>query len=156
MATMTEGPRRVESSLLVTEDFVDRDGFQWRAGDRASLARKAVREAARERRECFVIEFETLPFDPGDGWFKSIDAHYESAFAAIKRHRDGAEARRQAALRAELEEQNTPQPELEKRYRTQEKERSQRRERALANKERKEIEQELELAGLHSGFHFDR
>ncbi len=144
-------PRRVESSVLVLEELTDPSGMTWRPGDRAPLARRAVREAVRERPELFVMEYETVPVDLD--LLAELDERFEAQFAEIKRHRDGAEERRQKALREEIEAQNTPQPELERRFREQEKEREERAKRRREAAEREQIEREVELGLM--GFHND-
>jgi hypothetical protein len=145
-------PRRVESSLLVVEDFKDETGAEWRVGDRAPLARRAVRQAATERPELFRVEFETLPFDPAAGWFGEIVTDYERRYAQLKARRDGEEERRQAALRRELKEQDRGQPDLERRYKRQEKEKEQRIKQARDEHERRRIEMEIEFASGYQGF----
>ena len=146
-------PERVESSLVVVEDFEDQNGYEWRVGDRASLARSAVRQAARERPGLFRVEHETLPFDPAESWFEELDEAYEQRYAEIKRHRDGAEERRQKELRAELAEQKRGQPDLERRYREQEREREEQEQRQREAFERERIERELEVNLGPPGFH---
>ena len=99
-------PARVESSLLVVEAFTDATGTEWQPGDRVPLARRAVREAALNNPARFVVEFGTESFDPSADWFQEIDARYEERYAELKQHRDGAEERRQQALRDELKTQD--------------------------------------------------
>jgi hypothetical protein len=155
--TATSAPRRVESSLLVVADFRDQDGDEWRVGDRAPLARAAVREAARERPELFAVEFSTEPFDPEAGWFRQIDAKYEQEYERLKALRGGAEERRQQALRDELAAQNSPdssQRQLERRYRKQEEELAKRQEQLKEARQRRRIESEMQFAP--GGFHHDR
>jgi hypothetical protein len=56
-----------------------------------------------------------------------------------------------AALRAELAEQERGQPDLERRYKQQEKERAELQQKAREKWEREQIERELELG--RPGFH---
>jgi hypothetical protein len=137
-------PERVETSLLVVEDFTDANGFEWRAGDRAPLARSGVRRAATERPGLFRVEWGTEPLNPAEPWFEEVVHHYEALYMEAKRQRDGAEQRRQQAIREELKEQERGQPELERRYREQEREREKRAQRAREAFERERIERELE------------
>ena len=146
-------PDRIESSLLVVEDFRDSSGFEWRVGDRASLARSAVRRAAREQPELFRVEWGTELLDPEAEWFREVEARYEARYAEAKRQRDGAEQRRQQAIREELKEQQKGQPELERRYREQEREREKRAQRAREAFERERIERELEHSLGPPGIH---
>src|SRR5262245_8570439 len=142
-------PRLVESSLLVVEPFTDSRGDEWRPGDRAPLTRRSVRVAAKTNPERFRMEYETQPLD--EGWLREVDEGYERRYAEAKRHHDGAEERRQKALREELKAQSKPQPELERRFKLQEAERKKREADAREELERRKIEHELEH-GL-SGFH---
>jgi hypothetical protein len=147
-------PARVETSLLVVQGFRDGSGFQWRAGDRAPLARRDVREAAAANPQWFVVEFSTEPFDPAADWFRQIGETYEARYAEAKRERDGAAERRQQELREELKQQEKGQPNLERRYQKQEKERAEWRERVREQRERETIERQLEYGlgppGLHN------
>jgi hypothetical protein len=138
-------PQRIESSLLVVEPFKDASGYEWQAGDRASLARAAVRRAASERPQLFRVEYATEELDPSASWFQAVVEEYEARYAEAKRLRDGAEERRQKALHEELKEQEKGQPALEKRYREQERQREQRAQRVRARIEREKVERELEL-----------
>jgi hypothetical protein len=146
-------PRRVESTLLVVEDFKDANGYEWRVGDRASLARSAVRQAAAERPELFRIEWETSPLDPEAEWFRELVERYEARYAEAKRQRDGAEEQQQKALREELKQQEKGQPDLERRYREQEREREKQEQRQREAFERERIERELEVNLGPPGFH---
>ncbi len=67
-----------------------------------------------------------------------------------KKRRDEREAARERALRDELKAQDTPQPDLARRYKQQEKERAKRQEQAVEERERQAIERELAYG---SGFH---
>jgi hypothetical protein len=98
-------PRRIETSLVVAEDFRDNTGGAWERGDRAPLARRAVREAATERPQRFRVEFETLELDPEEPWFLEVVARYDDEYAQVKRRRTEEEAERQAALRQEMKQQ---------------------------------------------------
>jgi hypothetical protein len=137
-------PARVETSLLVVQGFRDGSGFQWHAGDRASLARRDVREAAAANPQWFVVEFSTEPLDPTADWFRQVVERYEARCAEAKRERDGAAERQQQELREELKQQEKGQPALERRYQKQEKERAEWRQRAREQREREQIERQLE------------
>ena len=144
-------PRRVESSLLVLEEFTDLGGTEWRPGDRAPLARRAVREAVLARPQLFGIEHEVLPVTQDDlDWLAELDAGYQERYQQVKAHRDGAEQRREQALREEMKAQNVGQPELERRYKRQQKERADREQQQAEERERRQIENEL---AYQSGFH---
>jgi hypothetical protein len=138
-------PRRVESTLLVVEDFKDANGYEWRTGDRASLARSAVRRAAAERPELFRVEWETAELDPEAEWFQAIVETYEARYAERKAAHEAEAANREKALREELKQQEKGQPDLERRYREQEREREEQARRAREAFERERIERELEF-----------
>lgn len=146
-------PRRIEGSLLVVEGFKDAAGTEWRPGDRSSLYRHAVRQAALERPSLFVMEYETRPVDLE--WLAELDQEYGQQYQQLKRTHDEAEAARNRALREEFKEQERPDPkDLERRYKKQEAEREERRKQAGEEHERQGIENEL--AYRHrSGYHFD-
>jgi hypothetical protein len=138
-------PARVETSLLVVEEFTDSSGHEWRSGDRASLARAAVRRAATERPERFMVEYSTEPLDPQAEWFQTIVATFEARYAERAKAREHEAESREKALRAELEAQDRSQPDLERRFREQERERKERAQRAREALEREKIERELEF-----------
>jgi hypothetical protein len=139
-------PERVENSLVVASDFKDADGHEWRQGDRASLARRAVRRAATERPEFFRVEYGTEAFDASAPWFQTVVEDYERRYEQAKRQRDEAEERKQKALREELKAQKRGQPELERRYCEQEREREERAQRARKALERERIERSSNTA----------
>lgn len=137
-------PQRVETSLVVVADFRDQDGHEWRPGDRASLGRRGVRQAALERPQLFRVEYGTEPLDPEAEWFVAITASFEARYSEAKRRRDEAEERKQKALQEELKQQKKGQPELERRWRDQERQREELVQRARKALERERIERELE------------
>jgi hypothetical protein len=149
----TTSPRRVESSLLVVEDFTDANGYEWRIGDRASLAYSAVRRAATETPELFRVEWETAPLDPEAEWFQAIVETHEARYEERKAAHEAEAANREKALREELKQQGKGQPDLERRYREQEREREERAQRAREAFERERIERELEHTLGPPGFH---
>jgi hypothetical protein len=143
-------PARVETSLLVVEEFKDSSGHEWRRGDRASLARAAVRRAATERPELFRVEYATEELDPTEPWFTAIVEEAEARYAQAKHRREGEAESREKALREELREQQRGQPDLERRYREQEAAKEERLKQARDEQERRQIEAEVEFG---MGFH---
>jgi hypothetical protein len=140
-------PRRVEDSLLVVEEFTDSSGADWHRGDRAPLARRAVRQAALEHPERFVMEFETADVD--EDWLRELDHTYTLRYEDVKRRREAEAENREKALRQELKEQDRPSDrDLERRFKQQETDKAERQKRARDKREREQIERELEL-----GFH---
>jgi hypothetical protein len=144
-------PARVETSLLVVEEFTDSSGTEWRSGDRASLARAAVRRAATERPALFRVEYATEPFDPEAEWFTAIVEEAEVRYAQAKHRREGEAESREKALREEMREQQRGQPDLERRFREQEAAKEERLKQARDEQERRQIEAEIEFGIL--GFH---
>jgi hypothetical protein len=145
-------PRLVEESVLVTVDFTDAAGTEWRAGDRASLRHRAVREAVKREPSWFRQEFETVEVDLD--LIHRLDEQFEAEFERVKRERAEVGKRRERALRDELAEQERGQPELEKRWAQQEKERAGREKRMREDRERQGIEAELARRDFRSGFHW--
>ena len=131
------------------EQFNDRSGAEWRPGDRAPLHSRAVRQFAMERPELFVMEYETAPVD--QAWLRELDLRYEAEYERAKKRRDEREAGREKALHDELKAQDTPQPELERRYERQEQERAE-WEKVREERERQKLEGELAFQ-RGSGFH---
>jgi hypothetical protein len=145
-------PRLVEESVLVIVDFTDAAGTEWRAGDRASLRRRAVREAVKREPSRFLQEFETVDVDLD--LIHRLDEEFEAEFQRVKRHRDGEGKRREHALRAELAEQERGQPDLERRYAAQERAREERKRKARDERERQQIEHELVRGDQRVGYHW--
>ena len=143
-------PERVESSLLVLEQFRDPGGTEWRRGDRAPLHRRSVRLVAYEHPEWFAMEYATEAVDLP--WLRELDAKYEAQFLEAKKRRDEREAGRERALRDELRAQDEPQTNLERRFKQQEKERAERKQKLREERERQQIEGELAVQ-RGSGFH---
>jgi hypothetical protein len=149
-------PRRIESTLLVVEGFKDGSGFEYRSGDRAPLSRRSVRQAALANPELFVMEYETVPVDLP--WLRDLDAERDAEFEQMKAARGTAEARREKALRKELEEQERGDPkDLVRRFERQEREREEHKKKLREARERQQLEAEFarDAAPLISGFHFD-
>ena len=83
MATVTETGPRSESrrALFVVEDFKDAHGHEWRAGDRAPLARFR-RQTGRDRTARAVpVEWGTEALDPAADWFQEIEQELRGAYA---------------------------------------------------------------------------
>jgi hypothetical protein len=148
-------PERIETTLLVVEEFKDASGMEWRAGDRAPLSRRAVRLAALERPELFAVEFGTEPVDVER--IRELHDGYEAAFRQAKRAQD---ERQKQAQREELEDQKAADRDsakLEGRYAKQERERAKRE--AEAREERERVALEAGIGPLttsgRSGFNFE-
>jgi hypothetical protein len=130
--------------LLVVEGFKDASGVEWREGDRAPLSRRSVRLVALAHPELFVMEYETASADLA--WLREFDARNDAEFERQKARRGNPEARRQKALRKELEEQQRGDPkDLESRYKKQEAEREEHKKRLRAARERQQLEDEFAL-----------
>jgi hypothetical protein len=134
-------PTRIEDTLLVVQGFRDASGFEWRAGDRAPIVHKAVRQAALAHPDLFLLEFAPEPVDVG--WLREVDATHEAAYRTEMRRRDEAAAAHERALRDEMRDQDLPQPELERRFKKQEQEREEREQEWRKELERRQIEEQL-------------
>jgi hypothetical protein len=146
-------PRLVEESVLVLVDFKDSTGTEWRAGDRASLRHRAVREAVKREPAWFSMEYETADVDLD--LIHRLDEQFEAEFKRVKLERAEAGKRRERALCDELAEQERGQPDLERRYAAQERAREERRRKARDERERQQIESALasrdrRRVGFHS------
>jgi hypothetical protein len=146
-------PRLVEESVLVIVDCKDASGTEWKAGDRASLRHRAVREAVKAQPDWFVQEFETVPVDLD--LIRQLDEQFEAELERVKLDRAEAGKRREKALRDELAEQERGQPDLERRYAAQERAREERRRKARDERERQQIESALASGDRRRvGFHW--
>jgi hypothetical protein len=150
-------PQRIETSLLVVAPFKDASGVEWREGDRVPVHRRSVRLAALEHPELFVMEYATEPVDMA--WLRRLDAERDAEFEQLKAAKGSAEARRQQALRKELEEQergpSLSQKDLERRFKKQEAERAEHEKKIREAREREKLEAEFALdSSLTSGFHY--
>lgn len=148
-------PRRIETSLLVVESFRDSSGFEWKAGDRALLRNRHVREAALANPSWLAIEFETAPVDLD--WLRELDARYEAEYEQAKRRRGERKEREKRALveelKADKEAQDSPeQKRLERALERQEREKEEAGKRLQEEHERRMIENELAYFG-GQGFH---
>lgn len=145
-------PERIEDTLLVVAAF-KHEGTEYLAGDRLPIQHRWVRRLASAQPELFVMEFATEPVD--QVWLAGLEPAFEERYEAALRARNGRKERQERALRAELEEQNRGQPDLERRFKKQEAERRRREEEKRAEREREAIEQNLAARGeLVSGFNY--
>src|SRR5215208_898585 len=113
-------PQRIEDTLLVVAPFKSND-VEYRAGDRVPTRHRAIRRIAAASPELFAMEYGTEPLDLE--WLASVEAEAEGRYEAVKRHREAEKREGERALRQEFKEQDAPQPELERRFKEQEKER---------------------------------
>jgi hypothetical protein len=148
-------PAMIESSLLVVEAFRDSSGFEWKAGDRALLRNRHVREAALANPSWFRIEFETADVDLA--WLRELDAGYEAEFIEAKRRRDERKAREKRAVQEELKaakeaQDSAEQKRLKRALEQQEREKEEAVKRLQEERERRAIETELAYFG-GQGFH---
>jgi hypothetical protein len=106
-----------------------------------------------ERPELFAIEYATEPVDLP--WLAELDSRYEAEYLEARKRRDEAVAGREKALREEMRAQDEPQPELERRFKQQEKERKEWEKKVREERERQGLEHELAFQ-RGSGFHFNQ
>jgi hypothetical protein len=146
-------PELITETLLIVTPFKHR-GTAYERGDRVPIRHRAIRRLAAERPEWFAMEYAPEPVDLE--WLASLEAGFEAKYDAVRRAREEAKVRQERALRAELREQNTPQPELERRYAKQEAERLAAEAEAREEREREQLEEQVAIVGddLRIGFNF--
>jgi hypothetical protein len=140
----------ITETLLVTAPFKDR-GVEYLRGDRVPIRHRRIRQVARDHPELFAMEFAPEPVDPE--WLANLDLEYEERYRQVKRGREEQKVRQQRALRQELESQDIPDHELEKRFKKQEAEREKREQEAKEERERESVERNIVVIG-EQGFHF--
>jgi hypothetical protein len=141
-------PELITDTLLVVERF-KHGGEEYERGDRLPVRHRWVRRVVAEHPDWFRAEY--APEDVDLHWLASLEDDAEERYKAVLRAREEGKARHERAQRAELEEQNASQPDLERRYRKQEADREREREKAREEREREKVEQAVELLG---GYHF--
>ena len=139
---------RIEDTLLVVAPF-ERGGVEYRAGDRVPVRHRAVRRIAAEHPEFFVMEYATEPLDLE--WLAGLEADAEARYEAVRRLREAEKERSERAVRQELRDQEVGQPDLERRFKQQEKDRKRREEEVREEREREELEGQVPLVG---GFNY--
>jgi hypothetical protein len=142
-------PERVEETLLVVVPFTDR-GTEFRPGDRVPIRHRRMRQVAAKHPEFFRMEYETEELDLQ--WLADLEVGFERKYEAAVHAREEEKARRKRALRQELETQDIPDHELERRFKRQEAERKEREQEAKEEREREAVERNIALTG--GGFHF--
>jgi len=139
----------ITETLLVITPFKDR-GTDYLAGDRVPIRHLRIRQIAREHPEFFRMEYASEDIDLE--WLAGLEADYEERYRQVKRAREDEKDRRKRALRQELETQDVPQYELERRFKRQEAERKEREREIKEEREREAVERNIALTG--GGFHF--
>jgi hypothetical protein len=139
----------ITETLLVTAPFKDR-GVEYLRGDRVPIRHRRIRQIAAKHPELFAMEYAPEPVDRQ--WLSDLDVESEERYRQVKRGREEQKARQKRAIRQELESQDLPQPELEKRLRKQEEEEEKRKQELREEREREAVERDVALTG--EGFHF--
>jgi len=142
-------PELVIETLLVVERFSDR-GTDYVPGDRVPIRHRRIRQLAQANPGWFRMEFETEELDLQ--WLAGLEVGFERKYEAVLHAREEEKARRKRALRRELETQDIPDHELERRFKRQEAERKEREREIKEEREREVVEQSIALTG--GGFHF--
>lgn len=143
-------PELITETLLVTAPFKDR-GVEYLVGDRVPIRHLRIRQIAREHPEFFRMEYATEELDLE--WLAGLEPRFEGRYRAVKQAREEEKDRRKRALRQELETQDIPQHDLERRFNKQEREREKREQEAKEERERESVERNIVLP-VESGFHF--
>jgi hypothetical protein len=135
-------PELITETLLVTAPFKDR-GTDYLPGDRVPVRHLRIRQIARENPEFFRMEYASEELDLE--WLAAIEVEAEERYEAQKRLGEEQKARQKRAIRKELDSQDLPQPELEKRFRKQQEEEEERKQQVREEREREEVERRLAL-----------
>jgi hypothetical protein len=143
-------PELISETLLVVAPFKDR-GVDYVPGDRLPIRHLHIRQIAREHPELFAMEYAIEPVDLE--WLAGLEVLFEDRYREFKHAREKEKVRQQRAIRQELESQDIPDHELEKRFKKQEAEREKREQEAKEERERESVERNIAVIG-ESGFHF--
>jgi hypothetical protein len=135
-------PQLISETLLVVEGFKDRGTEYW-PGDRVPVHHRAFRRLAAQHPSWFAMEF--APEDLDLEWLAALEAEAEEKYEAQKRLAEEQKARQKRAIRHELDSQDLPQPELERRFKKQEAEEEKRKQQVREEREREEVERRLAL-----------
>jgi hypothetical protein len=144
-------PELITETLLVVEGFKDRGTEYW-PGDRVPVHHRAFRRLAAQHPSWFAMEF--APEDLDLEWLAAIEAEAEEKYEAQKRLAEEQKARQKRAIRHELDSQDLPQPELERRFKKQEAEEEKRKEKMREERERETVESNVLIGERYSGFNY--
>jgi hypothetical protein len=144
-------PERIEETLLVVVPFKDR-GVEYVSGDRVPIRHRRIRQIAAENPDFFRMEY--APEDLDMEWLAALEVEAEKRYEAQKHLAEEQKVRQKRALRHELETQDLPQPELEKRFKKQEEDEKKRKERIREERERETVESNVLIGERYSGFNY--
>jgi hypothetical protein len=146
-------PELVTETLLVVAPFKDR-GVEYLAGDRVPVRHLRIRQIARENPEFFRMEYASEDLDLE--WLAGLEVLFEDRYRELQQAREKEKVRQQRAIREELDSQDPPQPELEKRFRRQQEEEEKRKQQVREERERESVEEKIAIVGdgYRSGFNF--
>lgn len=143
-------PELITETLLVTVPF-KHDGVEYFRGDRVPVRHRAIRRIAAKNPELFRLEY--APEDLDLQWLAGLEVEAEARYQEQKRLIEEQKERQKRALRQELEAQDIPDHELEKRFRKQEAEEKKRKQELREERERERVEEQAAFLGdLYSGF----
>jgi hypothetical protein len=97
---------------------------------------------------------EFAPEDLDLEWLAAIEVEAEERYKAQKRLDEEQKARQKRAIRHELDSQDLPQPELERRFKKQEAEEEKRKEKMREERERETVESNVLIGERYSGFNY--
>ena len=144
-------PELITETLLVTVPFKDR-GVDYVVGDRVPVRHRAFRRLAAQHPSWFAMEF--APEDLDLEWLGTLEVEAEEKYKVQKRLGEEQKARQKRAVRHELENQDLPQPELERRFKKQEAEEEKRKEKMREERERETVESNVLIGERYSGFNY--
>jgi hypothetical protein len=146
-------PERIEETLLVVAGF-KHDGVEYRVGDRVPVRHRAIRRIAAKSPEFFRMEY--APENLDLQWLAAVELEAEEQYEAQKRLIEEQKAAQKRAVRHELEAQDLPQPELERRFKKQQEEEEKLKQKVREERERDAVEHNVLLGERYSGFNYWR
>jgi hypothetical protein len=140
-------PQLVQDTLLVVAPFRDATGFEYRAGDRASLRLGSVRQAALANPQWFAMEHAPVPVDVE--WLRDLHERAEARYAeAMKERRARSELERGEELNLSAQARRAS-DKLEHRYQQEQAERKKRAEEMREQRERQRVEAVIGRSGFN-------
>jgi hypothetical protein len=144
-------PEPITETLLIVANFTH-DGVEYVRGDRVPVRHRAILRIAAASPHLFAMEY--APEDLDLQWLAALEIEAEEKYQAQKRLVEEQKARQKRALRHELDTQNLPQPELEKRFRKQEEAEEKRKQQVREARERELVESNVLLGERYRGFNY--
>ncbi len=140
-------PQLVQDTLLVVVPFKDATGFEYRAGDRASLRLGSVRQAALANPQWFAMEHAPVPVDVE--WLRDLHERAEAQYATAAKERTARREREPGEELKVSDQARQSSDRLEHRYQQQEADRKRRQQELREQKERQRVEAVIGRSGFN-------